>query len=45
MKIIRSFIGLLLFSLSSFTATYSGDGVWKSISGDSGNYRTVVTIG
>lgn len=44
MKIIGSFIGLLLFSLSAFTAVYSGAGVWKSNDGESGNYNAEATI-
>lgn len=44
MKMIGSFFGLLLFSLSAFTTAYSGAGVWKSVSGTSGEYNVATTI-
>lgn len=44
MKIIGAILGLLLSSLSSFSASYSGAGDWKSNHGDSGSYPVEVTI-
>ena len=44
MKTIGSFIAALLFSVFAFTTQYTGSGMWKSLSGESGEYSVVANI-